>query len=392
MAWVRGTAAFTSGSTTVTSSGADWLAAAVAAGDAVLGPDNRLYEIDAVTGATSLRLVRAYAGATAAAGTYDIAPLQQRNRTLALAVNQLIADYQAVLDGAGAGRFASGSAAAPGVTFNTDRDTGVSNPAADVLALSVGGVEALRAVPGGIAVGTNQMGGAAPPRVHVLESTNNAGLGVRSFRSEVGPGMRGLQTTLLQGSGGNGAFEGNVSLRMWHNDYFNLSGRLAIHTRNDSNNDGERLSIDHNEVRASVQHRPLAGTWSAGSVYTRYVQTPGEWYTLAILPKSAAGASKSVHFRLQVHVDENGGICPFELAGYYYDRSNILPYPDILNLGVIKPFGDLQGAASLTQFRLTTLGVTNGQAYLQAMNPSFGVGVTVLSIWNNYGVSNFTWQ
>lgn len=394
MSWVSGTAAFTNGSAAVTSPGADWVAAAVAPGDAVFAPDGRAYAVDAVTGAASLTLARPYAGTTVAAGAYDIAPLQQRNRALAAAITQLVVEFESVLDKAGAGRFEDGTAATPGVTFDANRNTGFYRPAANVVGIAAGGAQVAWALPAGLAVGPGlgHLGGAAAPRVHVLESDARAGIGVRSHRSESGTPIRGLSTVLLQGSGANGAYEGNVSLRYWHNDHHNLSGRLAIHTRNDSNNDGERLSIDHHEMRASVQHRPFAGTWASGSVYSKYLPTPGEWVTLAILPKAPVGVQKAVHFRLQVHVDENGGICPFELAGYFYDRSNVLPYPDILNMVAAKPFGDMQGAAALTQFRLTTLGVTNGTAYLQAMNPTFAVGVTVLSIWNNAGLSNINWQ
>lgn len=141
MAWYDiGTVSVTNGSTTVTGSGTDFIAGAQI-GEAFYGPDERLYEIQAIVSATVLTLGSPYLGSTQTAQAYYIIPTQSLVASLANEVSSLITDFQSVADLAGAGKFANGTAALPGITFNLDQDTGFSRPAANQIGFSTAGVQ-----------------------------------------------------------------------------------------------------------------------------------------------------------------------------------------------------------------------------------------------------------
>ncbi len=76
MPWYRaGTVSVTLNNTTVTGTGTAF-AANSRVGDAFLGPDGRWYEVANIASDTVLSILPAYQGATAAAGTYALAPIQ----------------------------------------------------------------------------------------------------------------------------------------------------------------------------------------------------------------------------------------------------------------------------------------------------------------------------
>lgn len=141
MAWYRtGTASFTNGSAAVTGAGTTWIGN-VAVGEALLGPDGRLYEVASIVSNTSLTLGSTYLGTTASAQPYAIPPTQSYLRDLATGAASLVSTYSASLANLNAGKFGSGSAATPGIVFFGDQDTGLWNKAANTLAISTGGVE-----------------------------------------------------------------------------------------------------------------------------------------------------------------------------------------------------------------------------------------------------------
>ncbi len=143
MAWYRaGTVAVTNNSNVVTGTGTDWVDA-VALGETLLGPDGQVYEIASIVSGVSLRISPNYKGATAAAQAYAVMPTQGYLRDLAAQAAALVASYQAVRDGAGAGKFPAGTAAAPSLRAAADENTGVNLPGADVLQLVTAGVAQL---------------------------------------------------------------------------------------------------------------------------------------------------------------------------------------------------------------------------------------------------------
>lgn len=140
MVWyTTGTVAVTNASPTVTGTGTAFVANALA-GDAFRGPDGVIYEIISVDSNLQLTISPNYGGATAAGQAYRIVPTQGRLVTLSQAVNALIADYSAIALGIGSGNMPDGSAAAPGMRFGADADTGLFRSGANVLGLSTGGV------------------------------------------------------------------------------------------------------------------------------------------------------------------------------------------------------------------------------------------------------------
>ncbi len=141
MAWYKtGTVAVTNASTTVTGTGTNFVSGAQV-GDGFLGPNELLYEITAISSATSLTIAPAYGGATASSQSYAIAPTQGLVASLASDVTDLITDYQSVVDNAGAGKFGDGSAASPAIRFTNDQDTGFFRDTANEIAFATAGVK-----------------------------------------------------------------------------------------------------------------------------------------------------------------------------------------------------------------------------------------------------------
>lgn len=144
MAWYRtGTVAVTNNSNVITGTGTSWVDGA-AVGETFLGPDAQVYEITSIVSGTSLRVSPNYKGSTATAQAYAIMPTQGYLRDLAAQAAALVNSYQAVRDGAGAGKFAAGTAAAPSVRGAADENTGLNLPGSDVLQLVTGGVVQLQ--------------------------------------------------------------------------------------------------------------------------------------------------------------------------------------------------------------------------------------------------------
>ncbi|MCP3732001.1 hypothetical protein M9978_16370 [Sphingomonas sp. MG17] len=144
MTWYgTGTIAVTNGSAAVVGTGTAFVEN-VKAGDALRGPDERLYQIASVNSATSITLTRNYAGSTASGQAYEIMPLQDALATLAKNVAELIEDYQDVVDNAGQGMFGDGSVGTPGMRFGSDQDTGAFRPGSNIMAFATGGSERVR--------------------------------------------------------------------------------------------------------------------------------------------------------------------------------------------------------------------------------------------------------
>lgn len=144
MAWYRaGSVAVTGGSPNIIGTGTLWLNYAKA-GDAVILPDGRSYEVLTVVSNTSITLGSNYQGTTASSQPYALFPTHAFSIQLAANVSQLYSDFSSYLTTALAGRFGDGSASAPGLSFGADTDTGFYRPGANTVALAVGGAERMR--------------------------------------------------------------------------------------------------------------------------------------------------------------------------------------------------------------------------------------------------------
>lgn len=150
MAWIKaGTVAISNGGTTATGTGTSWLTG-VNAGDALIAPDGRVYEITAINSATSLTIAPAYLGSGVSGAAYIIAPTRGLTGTLADRVQQLITDFGSVKDEAGASKMADF------IRYLSDQDTGWQRVASNTQAAICGGVEALRLTATGASGGAVQ--------------------------------------------------------------------------------------------------------------------------------------------------------------------------------------------------------------------------------------------
>jgi hypothetical protein len=206
MAWYKtGTVSVTNGSATVTGSGTQWVAN-VRVGDGFAGPDDRLCEITAISSDTSLTISPVYDGSTLSGQTYLIWPTSSFGADIVASLNSLISTYSTIATGPGAGKFASGTAALPGVAAAADLDTGVYWDESNGLGISTGGTQRIFfGSTGNIVV--NEGGAAVDFRVegtgatHLLFVDGSAGfVGINNSTPSVA-----LDVT------GSGAFSGAIS-------------------------------------------------------------------------------------------------------------------------------------------------------------------------------------
>lgn len=141
MSWYRaGTVAVTNGSAAVTLTGGDALQN-ISVDDGFIGPDGKTYPIQSIGGAGSFTLAYNYTGSTASGQSYVIIPVAMyaQLRTMLEEVNDLITAYQTIAINAGVGKFAVGSAAAPGVRGSGHEGTGLVWNGDESLSISVNG-------------------------------------------------------------------------------------------------------------------------------------------------------------------------------------------------------------------------------------------------------------
>ena len=97
MPWYReGKVAIAAGQTTVTGTGTNF-AANSRVGDALQGPDGRWYEVTNIASGTVLSIYPAYQGATIAAGTYGLAPMQGYVKESADRLRQIVEQFGSTL-------------------------------------------------------------------------------------------------------------------------------------------------------------------------------------------------------------------------------------------------------------------------------------------------------
>lgn len=97
MPWYRqGTVAVTAGQTTVTGTGTNF-ALNARVGDAFQGPDGRWYEVANIASATVISILPAYQGATVAAGSFGLAPMQGYIKESADRLRQTVDQFGATL-------------------------------------------------------------------------------------------------------------------------------------------------------------------------------------------------------------------------------------------------------------------------------------------------------
>lgn len=182
MSWYRaGTVAVTNGSAAVTLTGGDALQN-ISVDDGFIGPDGKTYPIQSIGGAGSFTLAYNYTGSTASGQSYAIIPVAMyaQLRTMLEEVNDLITAYQTIAINAGVGKFAVGSAAAPGVRGSGHEGTGLVWNSDESLSISVNGtiVATIGLTSGTIFRLHSQIFNIATPKADfsiTADKTNNAG-------------------------------------------------------------------------------------------------------------------------------------------------------------------------------------------------------------------------
>lgn len=142
MTWYKtGTVSVTNGSATVAGSGTAWVANARVGQAFALEGAGEQYEITAVVSDTELTISPAYLGSTQSGQAYIIIPVvgfyRQAYDALAAAVAQWSSYAGTVLSGL----FGDGTAAAPGIGFEDETNTGLFRKAAGQLGIATGGVQ-----------------------------------------------------------------------------------------------------------------------------------------------------------------------------------------------------------------------------------------------------------
>lgn len=149
MIWYNtGTISVANGSTIVTGAGTAFINN-VAPGAGFISADGRVYPVAEVNSDGQLTLEVPYQGVTIAGAAYYMLPTQAYDLMLARRIMTLTDNFADVRDGVGQGMFPDGDAAAPGMRFANDQDTGVRRPGANAMALVTGGVDRVHIGPTG---------------------------------------------------------------------------------------------------------------------------------------------------------------------------------------------------------------------------------------------------
>lgn len=147
MAWYSvGTVTATNNSAGITGVGTNFLST-VKIGHIFYGPDKNLYEVLSIATDTQLTLNSVYTSATAAGATYAVIPTQGMVPALVSQVQSLVGDYATVRDTVGTGKFSSGAANTPGISFIADQDSGAFLVAPGSWALVCGGLTGVSLTP-----------------------------------------------------------------------------------------------------------------------------------------------------------------------------------------------------------------------------------------------------
>lgn len=356
MAWYdTGTVNVTNGSAAVIGVGTNFIAGAQV-GEGFYGPDNRLYEIQAIVSATSLTLADVYLGTTQTGQGYKIVPTQSLVAALATQVSTLISDFQGVVDEAGSGKFNDGTAASAGITFTLDQDTGIFRPAANQIGFTTAGVERVKITSTGIDVSGDAEvngnilidSGSATP-LHVDRSSNAGAATVQVSNS--------THTTYFgTRSGGGFAIDDDADLSLGPWLVIDTAGQVGIGTTTPS----AILDVGGNaEINGALTVQGSTGslflTDTDVSATSRFFQTGSNLYA------SNQTTTGSTIFttddgKNRQRIRSNGDVSFYDTAGttesFYWDASQ-------LNLGlgtsspshrVHAPSGNIFAGSPVTSF------------------------------------------
>jgi hypothetical protein len=137
-----GTLGLVNGSTGVTGTGTAWVGV-LRPGWLLMIPGKPPVLVQSVQAAGSLTLARPYQGTTRTGVAYDAVATRGELAAFLSQLQTVLMSMQATIDGPGAGKFADGTAATPGLRFAADEDSGLRRKAPNRLALVTGGADRL---------------------------------------------------------------------------------------------------------------------------------------------------------------------------------------------------------------------------------------------------------
>ena len=213
--------------------------------------------------------------------------------------------------------------------------------------------------------------GTATPdtRLAVIEDAPFNSINVRSGRAG-GVVQRSFTTTLLEGSGANGGFHGNVALKFHHNENNNLSGDLSFWTKDDSNIQYERMRIAYNG------NVGIGTTAPAAKLHVYGTQTGAAWAGMGAF----GGASYAV------------------ILGQYNDKAYLGAHNAALNAWAdlaINPGGGNVGIGTTTPNNKLQIGPTTYSVNSLAMGngtQNFAIDISSRTIPTFFSDNNFSFM
>ena len=213
--------------------------------------------------------------------------------------------------------------------------------------------------------------GTATPdtRLAVIEDASFNSINVRSGRAG-GVVQRSFTTTLLEGSGANGGFHGNVALKFHHNENNNLSGDLSFWTKDDSNIQYERMRIAYNG------NVGIGTTAPAAKLHVYGTQTGAAWAGMGAF----GGASYAV------------------ILGQYNDKAYLGAHNAALNAWAdlaINPGGGNVGIGTTTPNNKLQIGPTTYSVNSLAMGngtQNFAIDISSRTIPTFFSDNNFSFM
>lgn len=347
--WYKtGTIALTNGSAAVTGTGTAWLANATA-GEAILCPDGRFYEVASVNTDTSITLASAYTGSSLSGQAYTILPSQSFIRDLASQVTALISSYSTIASNAGAGKFGDGIISAPGICFTADTDTGIRRTASGTFALVSNGADVLSVAPAGVSItGTASISG-------IL--TSNSGSIVANNSTA------GASTFILMRDNGSAKFnlerDGSNNLKFNYNE----SGSSTVFTLSTT---GAAVTGTLSATGDITGSSGIIWATKSGTPQLNLTNSSGTTKNAQIIYRDSVG----IRWRVGTDISTNNGTNAWEV----YDEGAAAARLTVNTSGVsVKGAVATVGTAATSLVSFSSTGTTTAKNYLTLSNTSGSV-------------------